>query len=365
MNKNIWRLLKIITFLSILFFSYIIIVLVYGTATDYQPEKVIELTSNNVAKTAIASDSTFTFMTWNVGYGGLGKESNFFFDNNHFYISGGKMVVSPEKSVIKNIEGSAQFIKQEPVDIYLLQEVDVAANRSYYINQFEEISKKIPDYEAIFSTNYKVGYVPVPIFEPWRSYGAALSGLATYSKFKPTKSTRLQLPGSFDWPDYIFQLDRCAAVHRYDLQNGKQLIVINIHNTAYDKGGVMKKQQMDFLKGILLEEYSKGNYVVAGGDWNQCPPGFAFDSFRKTTRKNKPEFNINPAYLPADWQWVYDPKVPTNRRMKNIYDKEKTFVTLIDYFLVSPNLEVLNVEGKHLHFEYSDHQPVVMEVKIR
>ena len=30
----------------------------------------------------------------------------------------------------------------------------------------------------------------------------------------------------------------------------------------------------------MLEEYEKGNYIVVGGDWNQCPPDFKPNTFR-------------------------------------------------------------------------------------
>src|SRR5690606_33678797 len=127
---------------------------------------------------------------------------------------------------------------------------------------------------AFFAPNYKVSRVPIPILEPWNAYGKVLSGLATYSRFQPYQSTRLQLPGSFAWPTRIFQLDRCVAVHRYRLSNGKELVVMNVHNSAYDADGALKRQEMAFLRELFLEEYGKGNYVLAGGDWNQCPPYF-------------------------------------------------------------------------------------------
>ena len=41
------------------------------------------------------------------------------------------------------------------------------------------------------------------------------------------------------------------------------------HMSAYDKGGVIRKKQAEMLKGVLQEEYDKGYYVIAGGDFNQ------------------------------------------------------------------------------------------------
>ncbi|NJM15622.1 MAG: hypothetical protein HC896_09855 [Bacteroidales bacterium] len=68
-------------------------------------------------------------------------------------------------------------------------------------------------------------------------------------------------------------LDRCFLLQRFGLSNGKQLVVINTHNSAYDDG-TLRNLQMNYLKTILKNEQASGNYIIVGGDWNQCPPGF-------------------------------------------------------------------------------------------
>ena len=210
-----------------------------------------------------------------------------------------------------------------------------------------------------------VDRVPIPILEPWQVYGKVNSGLGTLSRFQPKKSTRFQLPGKFEWPTRIFQLDRCLAVHRYEVKNGKELVVFNLHNSAYDSGGFLKKQQMKYLQKKVQKEYKKGNYVVVGGDWNQCPPDFKFDTFMPENTDSYYQSNIQKDYLPNDWQWVYDPKIPTNRKTASPYVKGQSFVTLIDFFLISPNLKVKSVQGHDLGFDFSDHQPVRMEVELK
>ena len=68
---------------------------------------------------------------------------------------------------------------------------------------------------------------------------------------------------------------------------------------------------------------------------------------------------------PADWQWVYDPTVPTNRKVRTPYVAGKSFITLIDFFLISPNVRARTVKGLDQQFRFSDHQPVWMEVELR
>jgi len=104
--------------------------------------------------------------------------------------------------------------------------------------------------------------------------------------------------------------------------------------------------------------------VIAGGDWNQCPPYFKKDGFVQGSPRADELTNIEASFLPADWQWVYDPTVPTNRSVRETLDLGKTFVTIIDYFLISPNVKVLKVKGLNMNFKYSDHQPVWMQVEL-
>lgn len=349
----------------LLFFIYLLWVAGTGTYGDYQPTEIIELTARKEAPTKVIEDSTLSFLTWNMGYGGLGAESDFFYDDGGFFTSGDKMIRVAEEHVNKNIKGANQFLGNTAADFYLLQEVDVESKRSYFNNQLAGYETQLPNYASFFAPNYVVERVPIPIFEPWQVYGKVNSGLGTLTRFQPKKSTRFQLPGKFEWPTRIFQLDRCLAVHRFEVSNGKELVVFNLHNSAYDSGGFLKKQQMKFLQKKVTAEYDKGHYVVVGGDWNQCPPDFKFDQLMPDQAEGHSQSNIAKDFLPVGWNWGYDPTTATNRKTATPYIKGTSFETLIDFFLVSPNIEILKVEGFPLDFEFSDHQPVRMEIRLK
>ncbi len=347
------------------FVIYVAGVLIYGTLNDYQPEAVIPLEAAQNVKENIIQDSMLTFTIWNVGYGGLGAEADFFFDDEGMLYSGGSMVRPPKELTEKYVNGAANFVQSIQSDFFMLQEVDFDSKRSYFINQFEKFSKSLPAYAAHFAPNYHLPSVTVPLLEPWHFYGKVNSGIATFSKYQPVEAMRYQLPGSFGWPTRILQLDRCVLLQRYNVQNNKQLVLLNIHNSAHDKDGSLKRQEMDFIKDLVLNEYNKGNYVIAGGDWNECPPYFQFDTFMPGRGADYHQFNIEAEFLPEDWQWIYDPTVPTNRKAADPYQKGETFVTLIDFFLISPNVQVTSVKGMNQDFQFSDHQPVWMEVRLR
>jgi exonuclease III len=61
----------------------------------------------------------------------------------------------------------------------------------------------------------------------------------------------------------------------------------------------------------------------------------------------------------------YDSSYATNRSNVTAYDPEKTYTTLIDYYMSSPNVKILKVSTIDMGFRYSDHQPVMLKVVIK
>ncbi len=344
---------KIILLIGLLFGLYVVVNLIYASFTDYQPP-LSESIPVNIEQTLLPDSSEFTFMIWNIGYAGLGAKDDFFYD-------GGKTVISSKENVEAYLSGIKKYLEQNSnTDFILLQEVDYCAKRSYRTNQLEAIASVLPQHSNSYARNYLVKFVPVPYLSPM---GGVDAGLGSFSRYALTETTRYQLPGEFPWPKRIYFLDRCILVQRTPLPNGKDLVVINIHNSAYDETGELKRQEMAFIKDYLLKEYDKGNYIVVGGDWNQSPPGFDKNTYTKRGDDYAPE-NIDAGKMPQGWQWVHDSSVPTNRNLKGPFNPETTSCTVIDFFLVSPNIEVLKVKTQDLQFEWSDHQPVSMKVKL-
>jgi len=324
----------------------------YATLSDYKPAPTSLVFENSDAK-PVAGQKQFNLMIWNIGYGGLSRDMDFFYD-------GGKQVRTAQKNVENNLTAIEEFIaQQKDIDFFLLQEVDKKSKRSYSINGYSKIANIFPEFYSGFGKNYDVFFVPVP---PSNPLGSVLSGLQTLSRFEPVSIVRYSFPGNYAWPQGLFMLDRCFLVSRYLLDNSKkELLVINTHNSAYDDG-TLRTNQMAYLKNFLIREYKKGNYVIVGGDWNQCPPKFNPD-FSDNLMDNTNRMDIEQDYLPG-WQWAYDSKIPTNRRLVAPYDENRTLTTVIDFFLLSPNIEMVNIEGIHLGFEHSDHHPVKLSIQL-
>lgn len=332
---------------------YVVFCIIYAKITYYNPPTEIIISENKNAP--ILDSSDFSFMTWNIGYAGLGEKSDFFYD-------GGKMMRPEEIEVKKNMDGILNTLSNQKNDFILLQEVDSFSKRSYFTPELELLTIKLKAlYHSYFSLNYKVNYIPMPWLEPM---GKVNSGLLTLSKYETKKVVRHQLPGEFGFPKQLFFLRRCLLVSYYNLSNGKELVIVNIHNSAYDDNGKLKSKEMTYLKSILEKEFKVGNYVLCGGDWNQCPPDFKYNSLAKGKQGDYLQTNIDSLFLP-NWNWTYDPSIASNRKNDKAYSKESTFTTIIDFYLTSPNIEIKECKGIDQEFKYSDHQPVTINIKLK
>ena len=357
--KTLKIILKAVLILIAVLVLGFIGLIVYAVISDYKPDEK-ELIAQPENPSILKDSLTISLLTWNIGYAGLDKDMDFFMD-------GGEKVITPEDRCLENISGVSDFLKKnDTIDFILIQEIDRNSKRSYRIDQYKKVAGILSTHHPFFAKNYKVFFVPVP---PANPMGKVLSGIATFSKFTPLSSTRYSLPGHFGFPTQLFQLDRCFMVSRYKIENGKELVLINTHNEAFDKGGIIRKAQMERLKEFVLNEYNSGNYVIAGGDWNQYPP-----DFKPSFSGNKPftgqigNFNlvgIESGYVPAEWGWIYDPSTPSFRTLMAAYDPATTPTSICDIFLISPNVESVSVKCHNLGFANSDHNPVIMQVKLK
>jgi len=198
--------------------------------------------------------------------------------------------------------------------------------------------------------------VPVPLRLPM---GNVKSGLLSLSAYNTIENSCQAFSTGYDWPLRIFQFDRCFLLSRLAIPGGKELVLIHTHNEAFDDGS-QRKQQRAELKMLMIREYDKGNYVIAGGDWNQNPVGFSMERFSNYDVRRIIEPEIEEDFMPEGWQWAFDPDIPTNRDVNQLYVKGKTATTIIDFFVVSPNISVLEIKTDDLNFEWADHQPVQM-----
>ena len=331
-------------------------IIAYGTFTDYKPthKENLKIVREGIFNTVY--DSTLSIFSWNMGYCGLGKNMDFFYD-------GGKRVKPTKEDFQKYLNGALNFLaKYDTVNMFLLQEVDTNAKRTYYTNEADLIGEFLPAYSYAFAKNYDARFVPLPWYEPM---GKVISGIMTLSKIKMVDAVRYPFYANFDWPKGVFMLKRCMIYSKLKVPGGKYLIVLNIHGSAFDEAADLRDVEASVIKSVALDEYERGNYVVIGGDWNRNPPLLDLKKMTNTEAKRTIDPPLDKDFLPPGWKCVFDPTLPSNRDVDKAYVKGKTKTTIIDFFYISPNLMVLENKTIPTGWEFSDHQPVYMRVKMK
>ncbi|MBQ9328486.1 MAG: hypothetical protein IJ225_08135 [Solobacterium sp.] len=325
----------------------------YLTLTEYRPEEELSVDVEGNGVKPLAEGETITVMTWNTGYGALG-------DNADFFMDGGTHVKTADQDrVLSNVEGILDQTLEYTPDLIFYQETDKNSGRSYHIDETELLSDGFPGYASAFATNYKVAFVPYPV----PPIGSVHSGLLTLSAYEIESASRIQLPCPFSWPVRLGNLKRCLLISRIPVENGKELVAINLHLEAYDSGEG-KIAQTKMLKEVLEAERAKGNYVIAGGDFNQIFSDVDMSMYPVYPGCWEPGV-IETGEFGSEWSLVMDNSSPSCRSLDRPYEGEdpSSFqFYLIDGFIVSDNVSVESLETQDLGFVVSDHNPVLMKV---
>lgn len=332
------------------------LILVIGSWTyiqlfSFQPRNQERLKTNIKTRDCIKKHESLSILTWNIGYGGLGKEADFFMD-------GGKSMFPKSKKLIHNhLENIAKFIENDPCDFYLFQEVALDSKITFYVNNLEKIKTVLQKYNFVYSHSVYIEKFPI--------IGKLLSGNAVFSRYLPNVSTRIALPLEKKGITGFFNQKYNFIVQRFSIEDStKEWVIVNLHLAAFDKDGKTRYEQLKEIKGFMLMEYKKGNYVVVGGDWNHrlVKTIFQYDTPKKHLFWVK---DIPHDFKPEGWEWGVDRHYPTVRTLEKPYVKDKNYTCVIDGFLVSPNVEIIKVNGFDLGFKDTDHHPVAIKVRER
>ena len=345
--------------LKALLILLLVIVLAVGglfgflTVTEFKPAPVEELSFFDLPEQtppALNEGQALNILSWNIGYAGLGAESDFFMDGGSNSMSADKLTVQ------RYLAGIGAQLGLGDYDLVILQEVDTDSKRTYGIDEAKQLSVG----QSVHALNYSCPFVPIP----WPPIGKVHSGLMTSSEYRIDSAVRIALPCPFSWPLSTANLKRCLLVSRLPIEGSdSELVLVNLHLEAYDDGAG-KIAQTQQLMGLLQEEYEKGNYVIAGGDFNQTFPG-SLEVYPMIDPELWTPGVLENESLPEGFSYVYDLSSPSCRLLNQPYDPSDTEHTqhyIIDGFIVSPNVTVEEAETLDLGFADSDHNPVRMRV---
>ncbi len=326
--------------------------LLYVVCSYYRVEDNQILSISGEATDAVPLEKELTLVTYNIGFGAYSADYSFFMD-------GGEHSRALSKdAVIKNTEGAIDTLKSVSPDLILLQEVDVDGTRSYHVDQTAILAKEFSEYDRVFGQNYDSPYFLYPFNEP---IGANKAGMMTFSAFDISSAKRRSLPIEESLYKYL-DLDRAYTVSRINAENGRELVVYNVHLSAYTSDGSIADEQMKMLARDMSAEYEKGNYVLAAGDFNKDLLGDSSKYFERDEGDYTWAKPFDTSLLPSGISLSTGSNAPTCRNADSAYRADGTdFVLSVDGILTSDNIKVVSSQTVDAGFAYSDHNPVCMK----
>ena len=286
-----------------------------------------------------------SLVTWNIGYAGMGREADFVADG------GTQKRPESKKLVERNLVQIASTVEELNADVFLLQEVTRPSWNTYQTDTLAAIEAKLPKHQWTFGADLKTRWMLPPLYIEL--------GNAIFSRCDIGSAERRGLPLEPEFVAGIFR--KGYRMHIVRLPRGGQAqgewVIVNLHLSAFDEGANVRRSQLEAVLRFATAEYAKGNFVVAGGDWNFRLAETAFP------HRTAPEHLFWVADFPEDslptgWHWAVDSSVPTVRTAHKPYIEGENYVLVIDGFLCSPNVQVSSVSTLNLRFAHTDHHPV-------
>lgn len=363
MNRILKSIIRAILLIALLLVLLAAMLGAYLTVDEYKPQPQEELTLAGEKGELVAIGEEYTIESWNVGYGALG-------DNADFFMDGGTMVSSATKErVHQNLDGMLRQISTDAPDFLLLQELDRNSTRSHFVDELQYL---VDNHEGgllgrqhTFAYNFKVAFLPYPI----PPIGKVEAGLGFFSSRLTSEAERIALPCPFTWPVSTMNLKRCLLVARCPVEGtDKELVLINLHLEAYDDG-TGKLAQTNMLKELIMKEIDAGNYVIAGGDFNQAFSNVDSSAYPQHEGLWVPAI-IDIDDFGEDIDFYTGDNAPSCRSLDKVLataqssDPEDFQYYIIDGFLVSSNISVNEITTRDMRFEFSDHNPLVLKFEL-
>lgn len=278
---------------------------------------------------------TLTIMTYNIGY--LSGMTN-------------NLAVSRSDSLFNaNLRKGTELMRDAP-DILAFQEIDIAAERSFNINQLEAIGMSLDYFQSYTSVNWDKRYVPFPYWPITYHFGKVISAQAILSMFPIVKNSTVTLRQPVNAPFYekAFYIDRLVQQVVINI-HGSDLMIMNVHLEAFDAD--TRNLQAEVV-GELYKKYKDQMPVILLGDFNSQLATAGAENW-KATEIILAQDNIEAAVSPA----MYESE-PTKY---NTFSSASPF-QMIDHIFFNPS-HISKTEVKvGLEFtDISDHLPVQMK----
>lgn len=362
MKTGIKKLIIIISILLVALIGYGVYII---TSWYRLPENLPLEVKRNISSTYseespnIKVGNYYLLMTYDIGFGAYRRDFEFFLDG------GNSFKAKNEESVVAAICAMGEIINNANPDFLLLQEVDVDGSRSYHVDELELMNQFVKGYYYVYAQNYDS---PFWFFPPWQPYGANESGIVTYSRAEITSAMRRSFPIAEDIKKYT-DLDRCYSVSRIpvDTEEGesKTLCIYNVHLSSRSSNYEVRKEQLAMLYRDMSEDYQRGDYVICGGNFAQDLKGSATEAVHEWAepfdREGLPEGFSLACDRAGDLENILK---DTARSAAVPYVEGKVDTVTLDGFIVSDNIAVNFYHHMDWEYEFSYHEPAIMQFKL-
>jgi endonuclease/exonuclease/phosphatase family metal-dependent hydrolase len=273
--------------------------------TGFEDVEPATLREENGAEPAPAPEGSIRVLDWNVKFGG--GRIDFFFD------CWGDRVLMERDEVIGNLEGIAAKIREVDPDVVFLQEVDVNAKRSAFVDQVAWLLEHTDLRYGAYASQWRADFVPSD------GIGPVDSGNAILSRWPIEEATRIALPLRTDQSGLTqyFYLRRNVLRARVRIPDASDLWLVNVHTDAYGEDGT-KRLHIDRFADELDALDDAGELVVGGGDLNTLPPG------------TEQLFDF-PDSVCEDEEFIADDYRPEVGWLDALYGRYAPFVSTADY----------------------------------
>lgn len=274
---------------------------------EEEKEQVLFYTANSISDESAPSDA-LTVGSWNVKF--AGGRIDFFFD------CFGDRSLMTTTEVENHLEGLAAKINQMDTDVLYLQEVDIDAKRSGYIDQLQYLLDATYFNYAIYGSQWKSDYVPSD------GIGRVNSGNAILSRYPLENAERIALPLVDEQSSFVqyFYLRRNILKAQITDAQGQAITLLNTHTSAFAKDGT-KDRQLEQIKAEIDKLEAAGMPFVLGGDFNSLPPSTQqVDNFADDACPKDSEFSANDFSAETDIMlpfYDYQPLIPLEEYASN------------------------------------------------
>ncbi len=346
---------------ALLLISYIIYLMAtYHRLPDHLNLTVDHTPGEGKADTAgrLQTGKDYTVLTYNIGFGAYTPDYSFFMD-------GGKYSwAKSRESVLADVAGAGTLMGSYDPDFAFIEEIDTDSTRSYHVNESGVLDRYFPSYYRIDAVDYDSAFLILPLYQP---HGFCRAQMSMYSRYPIGSAERRSFPVSTGLSKF-FDLDRCYSVSKIPTENGHELCLYMLHMSAYGSDDSIRKEQVAMMCDDMGADIKAGNYVICGGDFNHdlkaawgkqgevswaCP-------FPKQDLPQGLSFYIDT--IPEKEKAA----MPDSARNDDIgYTKGVTYTVTLDGFIISDNIKVDSYKVVDNEFLFSDHEPVVMDFRLK